>query len=400
MATERYLALAKSIYNRGIEMLGHTVKLGGAGPSDSIISFEEASARAWELFTRSPEDLCGKQGVDFAHTYWQSLKHPWEEQVLKCYAEAKIADERRSAEFERIEWKTASRLLPKFKVDYLAANADSAKPLHSWTDEIEKLIDRITLLTSDLEVETVRETIRATAIKPAQERYVSLEALRVSLEQRARHREEAKILVEFRKKHREVIAERIREHVLRCEKQIDDFDTQAEHFHQKLAGINSSIASSSDLNALESEVEQLERELIERNGRRGLLQATRAALRRQGYEYIDEMKTLGPSDILSIYLEDPKNPDRIVLLQVEEREGIMAAEIVRRPESSENDVSIDREAQERLCKAMDAIEASLRPRFLCELQRTPPGEKVRSSKSIPQHKSKRRVSQVRQERSI
>ena len=148
----------------------------------------------------------------------------------------------------------------------------------------------------------------------------------------------------------------------------------------------------------------MERETASAARGQDLLEAAISVLRKQGYETVQVMDVAGPGEIRSVYLEDARDGGRVALVQVSEARGLMSAEVVRRAASdgSSTDRLADKEAQAKLCRAMEAAEEALSRRWkLSVLDTAQPGTVAPKVKADIPAKSRRiRVEKARNTRSI
>jgi len=392
---EHYLDLARELHRQTMEVQQRSAALSEAAgahtPAGPLMDPQAAAASARQRFeqSRSAYDA-GMQGVEFAHAYWQSLKHPWHELVLRQHAELRAeADERAALERQRLSQVVQAvdsgvhvqMQAPAQRVQ-MTLRADAL--VHSWPERVQAMLAVLRAHAPPGDRDALERRVADTVALPPEPRWLALEALRLAQEQQAKAQRIAAALALFQAERRALRAERMQTRLAACaarlehlaSPRIDALNTEHEALQQRL--------DSPDLDEPdEDRLEALSRQVLQEQARLRLLNDAVVQLRAMGYVQVQVMQTLHPADVASAFLEDPRDPDRLALVQVSAQHGLMSAEIVRRSASdgSGPQRQADHGAQVRLCQALARAEAVLAERFGLQLHsEQPPGTPVQQAR--------------------
>lgn len=393
-AARHFLQLASELYQQALRMQQEGLTMGGPAAIDEpILPYAQAEARTHALLQAPPDS--GMEATRFAHAYWQSLKHPWFDQVVRYDSQARAERERmarvETGRLQEVAEEASRKLAVHVEVDQFHLEAPHPAGLTLEAKVADAL--RQVLRAVDAEgLEAVRETVAQSVQLSPGERLVALDALRVRLEQETKERQRREALRLYEAKQLELAAERIAVRIEHCHKNLDGLESAAAaSLERELATLEAAPVSLQ----VEERVQACERRIAEAARQQGLLEAAVAALRRQGYETVQVMQTLGPPEVRSAYLQDPRDEGRVALLQVAEERGLVSAEVVRRDSGngSQQQKMQDREAQGRLCKAMEAVEKALAAKWSCSVQkRVEPGNaEVKANANVPSTTGGRRT---------
>lgn len=401
-----YLELARQLYDQAIKLQRETAQIGGKSAMASVPPLEEAVARAYSLLNSGTSG--GFEGVQYAHAYWQSLKHPWYDQIIRQNSEILAAKSRRaSAEHSRlaeVAQKAARVFGISVEVDRLTVTAPG-HPQAGWPAKIAASLEKILQTAGEESLPDLQQTINASVHLHPQERYLALESLRLRVEQIAKLRRQQEAVAHYEASRAALAAERIAEQLGRIRRRVESLEAEAAgNLDRECQEIAASLGGSGSAPALEDRVEALERKVIQEVRQQGLVEAAVAALRQQGYETVQVMQTIGPPEISSVYLQDPRDEGRVALLQVAVERGTLAAEVVRREDSdgSKREKQLDHEAQTRLCKAIEAMESALATKWKCSVvKRAEAGAVVpKIRKDLPVRARRMRVATALKSRSV
>ena len=396
-AMDSYLAKAKQTYESIIRVNAETVAAGGRPLLIDVVAYADAESRANSIFG---PDTDGFAAMKYAHAYWLSLKHPWYDQVIKCFSEnqAERQEElqREAARMGQVADEILSRIKSTAKADQVVSTLQTAKPQFTWDVALDTSVRKILEHTPSERKQEVTDAILQIAASPPQERLMALEAYRIGIEQQDKDRFEREVLRLYHSKRTEVTRQHVEVEVARCEAILEEFESPVTgRLVEELASVRENI-SSGDVLKLESRLEELDEAIRKQKETQGLLDATIQALRRQGYEPV-VMETVGPQDVRSVFLMDPNDEQRFTLLEVDEVNYVVAAAVVARQQTQSNshERNLDMAAQKRLCKAMDAAQAALSKRFECELvDRVEAGQKIEVDKRLEKAKIKQRTNRA------
>jgi hypothetical protein len=263
--------------------------------------------------------------------------------------------------------------------------------VHDWQQRVEDLVAGLRARTPLDELDGLERTIAGALVLPVEQRWLKLETVRITFDQRAKERRVEAALSIFQKQRRELIAERIHQQVNVCQARLDELASpRIEALQSELDAFSERIASADLDEADEDRLEDMNRRVLQEQARLRLLNDAVAQLQRMGYAQVQVMQTLSASDIASAFLEDPDDPERLALVQVSAQHGLMTAEVVRRTSSngSSSQRQADFSAQVRLCRAMASAESALAGRWGLQVRSDkPPGAVVQQTKvPLPQRK--------------
>ncbi len=401
-----FLARAKQVYDSMMHLSLEIEKGGGQPLRLNVIPYADAAAHSRTLYEATSD---GFSAVTYAHAYWQSLKHPWYDQLLRQFGRVEAEQEalraRDAAQLDRMAEGILSQVKVTAAANAFAGGMKSSGPQFQWDEALDKSVKAILEHTPQDQQQSVSDSILRMASKPREERLLAFEAFRLSVEQRERERFEQESLRIYKTKQAELALEAMTMQMTRCESIAEQIESAAtDQFVAEIAELRKRLPSTGAV-ALEDRLEAIEHSLIKEKASQGLLQATIQALKRQGYRQVEVMGTLRPQDVACVYLMDPNDDKRLTLLQADEDEGRVAAMVVSRAEvqTSKSEQQLDLAAQTRLCNAMDVAERVLAQQWPCEVLRTPPGEKVKVDRRLKDFKveaTRRAGVQKQQQRSM
>lgn len=402
-ATRHFLQLARELYDQAVRMQKERTAVGGGLPLDEpILPYGQAEARAIALL-HHPADS-GQQASVFAHAYWQSLKHPWFDQVLLSHCEDRAERERHAREedgrLREVAAEAARKLAVHVDVDRIHLE-EPRQGEHALEAKVAGALRDVLRIADSEGLEAVRQTAARSAELSPRERLVALDALRVRLGQEVKQRQRQEAMRLFEARQNELAAERIALRADQCRRKIEYLESAAAGPLEKELD---ALVAEPPTPRLEERIQACEQRIVEASRQQGLLEAAVAALRRQGYETVQVMRTLGPPEIMSAYLQDPRDESRVALLQVAGERGLVSAEVVRRDalNGSQHQKLQDREAQSRLCKAMETMEKALADKWSCQVQKqVEPGKaEVKVNSQIPATGRRARVAAALQTRAM
>jgi hypothetical protein len=413
-AMQHYLELARALYQQTREVERRTqVLLDGmtaAGGPEPMLSYDDAAATAHRLFEQTRAVYAsGKPGVEFAHAYWQSLKHPWHEMVLHRHADVAAEQaERRAQEQERLArvmQGVDSSVRVQASTQRVAMHTRTDAVLHSWPERIEQVLATLHDHVREQDRAALEVAIADTADQPPDQRWLALEQLRLAQDQRAKARRIEAALQLFTTQRRELVAERMQAQVALCDERLGALASpRTEALQAELEVLRQRLDSPDLGEPDEDKLEELNRLVLQESARLRLLNDAVAQLAKMGYGSVQVMQTLSANDIASAFLEDPQDPERVALVQVSAQHGLMTAEVVRRTASdgSPTQRHADHSAQVRLCQAMAQAEAALAERWQLQVRSDkPPGAPVQQAKvALPQRKAKVRRAAAQRARQI
>ena len=402
-----YLELAKEIYDQAMSLQRDAAALGGKFAPLSILPYEEAEAKANALLHNG--QTAGYEGVEYAHAYWQSLKHPWFDQVVRRHGEFRALEHRRNqaelARLAEVSARASAVLGVRVDVDRITVSAPAGPRDEGWGVKIAVSLEAI-MRTLDAEgVSALSEAIERSASLHPQERFLALETLRLRLEQEVKQRRRDLAIRLYEESRQRLAEERIQARLGLCQRRMEAMEAEmSPALESEWQALSALAGSGQATDAIEDRTEAFDRQLAQHARQQGLLEAAVTALRQQGYETVQIMQTIGPPEIASVYLQDPRDEGRVALLQVAGERGVLAAETVRREKSngSRQQKQLDQEAQARLCKAMEAVDQALSTKWKCTAakQAAPGSVEPKSRQDLPARGRRIRVAASLRTKSI
>jgi len=370
----------------------------GGNPADDLLPIDEAES-AVEVLANQAD---GGAAVVRAEAY---LRHVQGAEIRlrkrRAHVEAESAYRNELQEIERREAERLANLASRFAPAELrlceltreesGAPTRTAQPTASALERIIAVI--LASACTESEREELANRIDDLASLPARERFLQLDTLQSARELETKTRLLAAAV--------QIEADRT-ERALRgfasialdsLESQIDEMEeVQTGFFGSKLADLRSD-APRLDENALQTRVEDLLSQMGTAQQKERIMRAVVSALRRHGYEAATEMNTLTSGDIQSMFLEDRRDPDRMIHMQCSPDRGLVSAEVVRCKEATgtQRESQLDIESQERLCQALGSVRDTLSPAFSVGVHaRIPPGQPLKVQNSATQFRARRR----------
>ena len=393
-----YLSLARELYEQTRAIERETEAQGGDSPGlEPIMSIEEAERKAWDMFD-GVGGGAGEKALEFAHAYWQSLKHPWHDQALESHGRAMAAvrarDKAERARLDALAGIIDSTFNIQVGINHASFDAAGASPEHSWHDKIRECAAAILEAADPADIVRIREVIASLERSDPRRQWLTLDSLRIALTNEARERAQARALAAYRERQQAALTERMIHLLDSCAKRVSNLETaRAAQIEATLTEIRTQLSSGNVGVADEERLQNLSQCIDAEIRGQGILEAAVAELNRLGYKAVHVMESLGPPDITSVYLQDPGDEERLTLLQVSGQGGLLSGEIVRREKGagSSRDRQADQSAQSRLCKALEAVETALGSRWELETRsNTPPGAAPRVDPSVPRTRKRLR----------
>ena len=216
--TIHYLQLARELYEQTLEIQAKTPPEAGGLPPVPPMAYAEAEATAWARFHADPNQTIN--GVTFAHAYWQSLKHPWHEQVLERYARGVAMLAERLAQEAAIAAQVAQFTTFDYRTSEQAATQSidmtGVAPILDWNQRIAGTVEAILRATRPEDRETEQERLKTLVSPNPRETWLSLEAERLAVEQQAKRRTEREVARLYQEQHLQAMAERTTRRMERC----------------------------------------------------------------------------------------------------------------------------------------------------------------------------------------
>ncbi len=395
---DKFLKLSKLVFD-DIQKRLEDLQGMGKPMSVRIIPYPEAEGRVWNKF----DSDSGASALRYAHAYWQELKHPNAERVLKEHslhcaaleAQMQASSEAAQGAIQKACEELASLQRARDEVEMKQGELLALEPtahIQARAEVEAGLVASIVKLSesaeqADLLKQQVMTLMEATL--PAQ-RVLKLELFRTEVaEQRTR-------------RHREAALRRYEEEVLK-QYQLE-FQVQAEALTQSFTLLGAEDEERFAAQLKEMEVEALtqpvtvseqklaamEAEVQEAVNRKSILAVVKKVLRQEGYDAVQEMETVTADGIRATYFQDPNHPGRMVEVAYKENEGLMSIELVKgEEESSSTSAQVDQEAQKKLCKSIKKAEDKLGTAYAAAIKRdVAPGAKVKVKASIKQKKQR------------
>jgi hypothetical protein len=189
-----------------------------------------------------------------------------------------------------------------------------------------------------------------------------------------------------------------------CETLVSSLETtNATRLEDELKQLRVRLSTQTVQDADEEALQSLSQKIDAEVRAESVLEAAVAELNRLGYVAVDVMATVGPAEITSVYLEDPADPERLVLLQTSDKAHLLSGEVQRRelggPAARERQA--DHAAQTRLCSALEKIEEALKSRWDLEVHSsTPPGVELRVNSKVRRTRKRLRTVSATRSRSL
>jgi hypothetical protein len=231
--------------------------------------------------------------------------------------------------------------------------------------------------TTEPERQALAKRLDNLACLPARQQLLQLDTLRSARELETKKRllaDAAQIETERRARALRDFASRALDSLEAQIAKTEGIDTSG--FAHKLAALRRE-SPRLDEDGLLTRVDDLRFQIKAAQRKERILGAVIRALRRHGYEAATEMNTLTSSDIQEMFLEDSRDPSRMVHMQCSPDRGLVSAEVVRCQNASgtERERQLDVESQVRLCDALRSARETLSPTFSVKVHsRVPPGQ--------------------------
>ena len=222
-----YLEMAREALNQIEAVERKTLAAGSPLMHRDVIPFEQAEAEAWRRFRQDGNG--GYTGTEYAHAYWQSIKHPWQEQVVRHYSAAAAEQARQQREErQRIE-EIAARIRPEFRTEQeftlQEIDASDCKPVFSLPQQITAAKSAILQAVDAANKVAIEAQILQCEGQDLQRQCIALEALRLTVEQEAKQRRMEEGVRIYQENQRQLIAERMEWHLRRCVKRLEELET-------------------------------------------------------------------------------------------------------------------------------------------------------------------------------
>lgn len=244
---------------------------------------------------------------------------------------------------------------------------------------------------TEQEQQALAARIEALARLPERERILKLDTLRSVREQEIKNRLFAETTrIEAERKNKAAFDSATLT-LARLEAVLDEQeDTRAELFRSQLAELRSK-AHAIDEKTFRANADELSEQIEAARRKEVVLRAVATALQPYGYEAITEMDTLTAKDMQGLYLEDHRDPERLVHLGY--GQGLLRAEVVRHGNShgTTEERERDRQSQQQLCEALESARQSLASAFSVTIkEKVAPGRPLEVHASVPVGRSGRR----------
>jgi hypothetical protein len=380
-----YLGILRETCDRVNERLRRLKERGQPVP-DFPFDYDQIAAKVRGLLQVGG----GGEGRVFAHAVVQKAKHPLAEIIDRQYLAWEAKEEALSRESAR---RAAEQLVQAFRAyDVKRVVANSPPALQA---EIDKQLVAIAVCTPDEDPGVLAEQVsRALASAVPALILAVLKAHRLTLEERLLTQRTARVTARLAAEHNAAYQSEVAAQLTLAREELGflederqaPFASELEQLHAEAAQLNQ--------DRFYTRFEDIRRRIGAERQRSAMISLVQTVLQRHGYQEMDVMETVTPSDIRkrrarTLYFRDGEDGDRYVELAFADRDAF-SMEVVRADDSGDSsDVARDHDAQVRLCDVLAQVRENAGEAFaLTALREDPVGVPVVTRRELQQHLSR------------